>query len=80
MYILTIFMLTDDVDIAWQQAAPDKSTLESAAVAWMKQNGGWDLDEEEELSPEEAFVQVKLMFDNMAEGDDPRMILRKADG
>jgi hypothetical protein len=77
MYILTIFSLTDDVDILWQQAALDKRTLEAAAVNWAKKQG-WEL-EEEDLSPDEEFEEVRSWFDNMAEGDDPRMILRKAD-
>jgi hypothetical protein len=77
MYILTIFNLSDDIDILWQQAAPDKRKLEAAAVNWAKKQG-WE-PEDEGLSPDEAFAEVRSWFDTMAEGDDPRMILRKAD-
>ncbi|MEI6776239.1 MAG: hypothetical protein WCK70_05030 [Chloroflexales bacterium] len=78
MYILTIFEITDDIEIMWQQAAPDKRILQSAAVTWAKENG-WEVEDDEQ-SIDEQFADVQGWFDNMAEGDDPRMILRKADG
>ncbi len=77
MYVLTIFEINDDIEIQWQQADPDKRTLQAAAVAWAKTQG-WEA-EDEDLTPAEQFAEVELWFDSMMEGDDPRMILRKAD-
>jgi hypothetical protein len=77
MYILTIFAINDDIEIKWQQAGPDTRTLQAAAVAWAKAQG-WEV-EDEDLTPAEQFAEVQSWFDSMAEGDDPRMILRKAD-
>jgi hypothetical protein len=79
MYILTICEIIDDINILWQQANPDQDTLKAAAIAWVKAKGWWELDEEEALSPDEEFEQVRILFGNAAEADDPRMILRKAD-
>jgi len=78
MYILTIFEINDDIEIMWQQAALDKRTLYAAAVTWAKKYG-WEAEDDEQ-SIDEQFAEVQGWFDNMAEGDDPCMILRKADG
>ncbi len=78
MYILTIYRIIDDIDILWQQASANELTLQKAAVTWATENG-WE-PSDDDAAPEEQFSEVQFWFDNMGESDDPRMLLRRADG
>ena len=96
MYILPIYNIFDgNIDIKLQRASPDERPLQRAALHWAMPYGivepeiTSDMDEDQQASyvAELASDHVTRLFKELhsylndgAGADDPRIILRKADG
>jgi hypothetical protein len=96
MYILTIYnIVEDDIEIKLQQASPDERSLQLAALRWAAPYGivepeltsGMDEDQQlfyvDQLAPADVarlFKELHSYLNDGAGADDPRIILREADG
>lgn len=95
MYILTIYCIHDDMEIKMQQASPDERVVQRAALQWALPYGivepevtsGMDKDQSAsyvaDLASDEVdrlFKELQSYLNDSAGADDPRILLRKADG